>query len=144
MTGKNFTSNSIVRWGGSNRKTTLLNGALYATITAQDIAKVTTAKIDVLDSKTNKVSNVFTFSVTGLSVGIAELTTSPAGSPQSAVGLTTIFHLRWTHTTETWRALDEMDLRLVDGDLIPLWVRYQETRDENGADVSRKWTFWRS
>jgi hypothetical protein len=32
--------------------------------------------------------------------------------------------------------MNEMDLRLVAGEKIPLWVRYQETRDENGDDIS--------
>jgi hypothetical protein len=29
-----------------------------------------------------------------------------------------------------------MDMRLIDDERIPLWVRYQETRDENGNDIS--------
>lgn len=134
--GTNLGTTSVVRWNDSDRKTSFVKGLLYALISAQDIANVTTAKITVFDTATKKVSGAIAFPVTKGTVGIAELTTSPSGAAGSSVGLPTVFYLEWTHTTEAWRAMDEMDLRLIDGEIIPLWVRYQETRDENGADIS--------
>ncbi len=136
VTGTNFTSSSVVRWNGSNRKTVLTKGALYASITAQDIAAVTTAKVDVFDNSTKKASSTVAFRVVKNAVGIAQLTTTPVDNQQSAVGQPMLFNLRWTHTSQPWRTMDEMDLRLTDGEFIPLWVRYQETRNENGEDIS--------
>lgn len=135
ITGQNFNAKSVVRWNGSERKTTLIKNTLYATITAKDIEAVTTAKVDVLDTGTKKASSVVAFRVVKELVGIPELTTLPS-QQGSDVGVQTTFNLRWTHTTKPWRTMDEMELRLTDGELIPLWVRYQETRDENGADIS--------
>jgi hypothetical protein len=124
--GDNLTTNSVVRWNGSNRKTILSKGALVASITAQDIAAATTAKVDVIDGLTKKVSNVVAFSVVKAQVGIAELTIAPeGGGQQSRAGQPTLFTLTWTHTTQPWRTMDEMDLRLVAGEQSGLWVRYQ-------------------
>lgn len=135
VTGQNLTANSVVRWNGSARKTVLVKDALYATITAQDIAVATTAKVDVIDSSTKKASLVVPFPVTKLTVGIAAFSASTGSGQQSAVGLVTTFNLEWTHTdSQPWRTMDEMDVRLVDGDSIPLWVRYQQTTDEDGND----------
>jgi hypothetical protein len=137
VTGQNLTENSVVRWNGSARKTLLVKDALYAVITAQDIAAVTTAKVDVIDNKTKKTSAVAAFPVTKSTVGIAAFSAIADGGQRSAVGLVTTFNLEWTHTDkEPWRTMDEMDLRLVDGDAIPLWVRYQEASDENNEDAS--------
>ncbi len=136
VSGKNFTAKSVVRWNGSDRKTLLDGDKLIALITAQDIAAVMTAKVDVLDTGTKKASATVAFAVVKGVVGIAALTIGPDGIQASAVGQLTVFSLDWTHTTHSWRTMNEMDLRLVDGEKIPLWVRYQETRDANGEDAS--------
>jgi Tol biopolymer transport system component len=135
VTGRNFTANSVVRWSGSNRSTILSNGKLIAVIPSGDINTTKIAAITVRDSSTGKISNSVGFIVKFALVGIAALEIEPAGA-HCAVGQTTVFNLEWTHTTEPWRAMNEMDLRLIDDERIPLWVRYQETRDENGNDVS--------
>jgi Calx-beta domain len=58
----------------------------------------------------------------GLSVGVPELL--PA-NPATAPGDQTTLILRWAHP-ERWRALNTVDLRLLDGDLPVLWVRFDE------------------
>ncbi len=135
VSGKNFTSNSSVHWNGSNRTTILSNGKLIAYIPSSDIKSSKLVAVTVRNNTTGKISNSATFIVKFALVGIAALTIEPAGS-QSGVGQTTVFNLDWTHTSEPWRAMNEMDMRLIDDERIPLWVRYQETRDENGNDIS--------
>ena len=135
VTGRNFTTNSVVRWNGSNRSTILSNGKLIAVIPSSDITSNKIVAVTVRNNTTAKVSNSVSFLVKFALVGIAALTVEPAGT-QSAAGQTTVFNLDWTHTTEPWRAMNEMDMRLIDDERIPLWVRYQETRDENGNDAS--------
>jgi Tol biopolymer transport system component len=134
VTGRNFTANSVVRWNGANRTTILSSGRLIAFIPASDIKTTKIAAVTVRNAD-GKVSNSASFIVKFALVGVAALNIEPAGA-QSAVGQTTVFNLAWTHTTEPWRAMNEMDMRLIDGERIPLWVRYQETRDENGNDIS--------
>jgi hypothetical protein len=137
VTGKNLTATSVVRWNGAVRKTAFSGGALIALIGAADIKAATTAKVDVIDTATKKLSNALSFPVALGKVGIAVLSVEPAGVPQSAVGQLTVFTLRWTHTTQPWRAMNEMDLRLAAGEQVGLWVRYQEARDPDGNDASR-------
>lgn len=57
-----------------------------------------------------------------LTIGVPEL--SPADPVATPDELTTLT-LRWTHP-ERWRALNTVDLRLVDGDRVVLWVRFDE------------------
>ncbi len=136
LKGSNFTTNSVVRWNGSIRKTALSSGALIALIEAADIANATTAKIDVVDSTLKQQSASVPFAVKTAAVGVAELAVETGTFGRSVVGETTVFNLRWTHTSQPWRTMNEMELRLVDDDKIVLWVRYQETRDESDNDIS--------
>ena len=55
-------------------------------------------------------------------VGLSDL--SPAIGSSDA-DITTTFTLTWTHPI-TWRDLNTLDLRLRDGDDIPVWVRFTE------------------
>jgi hypothetical protein len=58
----------------------------------------------------------------GLGVGVPELVPSnPATAPDDPTTLI----LRWVHP-ERWRALNTVDLRLLDGDQPVLWVRFDE------------------
>lgn len=135
VTGTGLTSTSVVRWNGSSRTTILSGGKLIALIRSTDIAASGFARVSVFDNAGGKLSNTVFYFVRGAFVGVPELTIEPGeGSP---AGVPTRFHLAWTHTTETWRAMNEMDMRLVDGETIPLWIRYQESRDEAGNDSSR-------
>lgn len=136
VSGKNLTADAVVQWNGAERKTALSKGVLLAAISARDVAVLGTVKVTVFDRLTSKTSDAVAFAVTKGVVGIAELTTEPPGAAQGPIGDRTVFNLSWTHTSQPWRAMDEMDLRLINGDAIPLWVRYQETRDENGNDIS--------
>jgi hypothetical protein len=58
----------------------------------------------------------------GLGVGVAEL--SPA-DPVTAPGELTELTLRWVHP-QRWRALNTVDLRLIDGDQPVFWARFDE------------------
>jgi len=40
--------------------------------------------------------------------------------------LQTTFTISWTHTTDPWRIIDSLDLRLVNADGIGLWARFTE------------------
>ena len=136
LKGSNFTTNSVVRWNGSIRKTAFSSGALIALIEAADIANATTAKIDVVDSTLKQQSASVAFAVKTAAVGVAELAVETGAFGRSVVDETTVFNLGWTHTSQPWRAMNEMDLRLVDDEKVVLWVRYQETRDESDSDIS--------
>lgn len=58
----------------------------------------------------------------GLSVGVPELVpANPATAPDDQTTLI----LRWTHP-ERWRALNTVDLRLLDGERPVFWVRFDE------------------
>ncbi|MEP7270023.1 MAG: hypothetical protein ABI882_00885, partial [Acidobacteriota bacterium] len=63
--GNSFTSNSVVRWNGSPRTTTFINGTeLHAEILASDIAAVGTALVSVLSPPPGGgASNSVTFSI---------------------------------------------------------------------------------
>lgn len=57
--GSNFQSNSNVRWNGSNRPTTLINGTqLQAQITAADVASAGTAKVTVFTTGSGESAGV--------------------------------------------------------------------------------------
>jgi Tol biopolymer transport system component len=138
VTGQNFTETSVVRWNGSTRRTKFSSRTtLYAAIPSTDIAAATTAKVDVLDTATGKSSNTLLFPVFLGKVGISEIEIEPAeGGQFSLPGKSTLFTLTWTHTSQPWRAMDEMDLRLEGDEQTALWVRYQQSEDQDGKDTS--------
>lgn len=65
ITGANFSTNSIVRWNGSDRPTTFVNSTqITAAISAADIAAIGTAKVTVNNpSSGENLSNSLDFSV---------------------------------------------------------------------------------
>lgn len=58
-------------------------------------------------------SNLRTFSITFPFLGESELVQPPSGST-AAVGVKTSFVISWTHPTDSWRTMQNMDLRLRD------------------------------
>ncbi len=136
VSGENFNATSVVRWNGNQRPTRLVKGILVATVFAGDLGSIGTVKVDVIDTSTKKTTDAVSFPVRRLSVGIPDVTMEPEALFESRVGQTTIFKLAWEHTSQPWRAMNEMDFRLVNDDAIVLWVRYQEARDAQNNDAS--------
>jgi hypothetical protein len=64
VTGTNFAPNSVLRWNGENRPTTVVSATeLTAQIPATDIANVGTAKITVFSPAANASSNEVSFAI---------------------------------------------------------------------------------
>ncbi|MBI1765149.1 MAG: hypothetical protein HYR56_27370, partial [Acidobacteria bacterium] len=64
VTGTNFSANSVLRWNGEARPTTLVSVTeLTAQITAADIANVGTAKLTVFSPAANAASNEISFTI---------------------------------------------------------------------------------
>lgn len=82
VTGTNFAANSVLRWNGESRPTTIVNVTeLTAQITAADIANVGTAKVTVFSTAANAASNEFTFTINQATRPLPRIT---ALSPENA------------------------------------------------------------
>ncbi len=68
-------------------------------------------------------SNSLNLTVLANNVGFSSLTPETG---RVDVGLQTTFTISWTHTTDPWRVIDSLDLRLVNADGIGLWARFTE------------------
>jgi uncharacterized repeat protein (TIGR01451 family) len=71
-------------------------------------------------------SNIASFSVTNPALGTSELV-SPTANSAATVGVKTTLAISWTHPTDSWRTMQNMDLRLRDQDgRVAAWVRVVE------------------
>ena len=81
VVGTNFMANSVVRWNGNDRPTTMDTGnSLVAQISASDVATAGTAAITVFNSGTGGgTSSASTFTVTPGAVDPQSIAVDPAG-----------------------------------------------------------------
>jgi uncharacterized repeat protein (TIGR01451 family) len=71
-------------------------------------------------------SNIASFAITDPSLGASELV-SPSANSTATVGVKTGFVISWTHPTDSWRTMQNMDLRLRDQDgNAAAWIRVVE------------------
>ncbi len=90
VTGTNFAANSVLRWNGENRATTVVSVTeLTAQITAADIANVGTAKLTVFSPAANAASNEFTFTINQATRPLPRITAlSPATATAGGAAFT--------------------------------------------------------
>ncbi|GAA5526343.1 hypothetical protein [Herpetosiphon gulosus] len=123
VSGTGFVASSKVFVDGIERPTTFLNNVQ---INFSIPANTTLGNHSVIvrnPTPGGGDSNSVNLAVLRNSVGFSSITPDTGGVD---VGWQTTFTISWTHTTDPWRIIDSLDLRLVNADGIGLWARFTE------------------
>lgn len=133
----NLPRGARVFWNGKERPTRQRSqSTLAASISAADVAKASIATITLKDKGNNQLSvNTVRFPIVERKVGLNEVKID-GNQSASFVGQPTQITLEWTHTTLAWRGMDVMDIRLANDERVALWIRYQESKADDGSDTS--------
>jgi len=131
--GHEFLNGANVLVNGVPRSTQFVNtSTLRVAVLSADISVAGEAPINVVNPAPNGCAlAATTLTVKKSGVGITQVT--PANG-YSTVGITTTFTISWTHPTDNWRLLDNLDFRMSDTLTPTLWVRFHEAK--NGTDAS--------
>lgn len=123
VNGTGFVANSKVVVAGVERTTTFINSNRLefsmAATTSQGTYSVLVRNPEPGGGDSNSVT-------LGVSVGIVGLSSITPNIGGTDVDLQTTFNVSWTHTTDPWRIIEHLDLRLVDSDGVALWARFTE------------------
>lgn len=133
--GSGFIPQSEVRWNGSLRSKYYSSDRLmYMRVRGSDInfPAPRTASVTVRNpAPGGGTSNTATFAITFPFLGESELVAPESGSSVAA-GLKQTFVISWTHPTDSWRVMQNMDLRLRDeNNNTALWVRLVEGQPDS-------------
>ncbi|XSG75112.1 DUF11 domain-containing protein [Herpetosiphon llansteffanensis] len=123
VNGTGFVANSKVVVAGTEHSTSFISSnrlefSMPAT-TNQGLYSVLVRNPTPGGGDSNSVSLRVSFGI----VGVSSITPNVGGTD---VDLQTTFSVSWTHTTDPWRIIEHLDLRLVDGDGVALWARFTE------------------
>jgi uncharacterized repeat protein (TIGR01451 family) len=123
VNGTGFVANSKVVVDGTERSTSFISGTRLEFFMAATSAL---GGYDVLvrnPTPGGGDSNIVELRVVLGVVGLSSVTPNSGGTE---VDLQTTFTVSWTHTTDPWRVIEHLDLRLVDADGLGLWARFTE------------------
>lgn len=123
VNGSGFVANAKVLVNGGEKGTTFVNSNRLEFFMS---AISSLGSYDVLvrnPAPGGGDSNVAILRVVQGIVGISSVTPNMGGTD---VDLQTTFVVSWTHTTDSWRVIEHLDLRLVDADGVGLWARFTE------------------
>lgn len=123
VSGTGFGASSKVFVDGIERPTTFLNNVQINFSMPVNTALGNHSVIVRNPTPGGGDSNSVNLAVLRNSVGFSSITPDTGGVD---VGLQTTFTISWTHTTDPWRIIDSLDLRLVNADGIGLWARFTE------------------
>ncbi len=123
VNGTGFVANSKVIVEGVERTTTFISSNRLefsmAATSAQGFYTVLVSNPTPGGGDSNSVT-------LGVSVGFVGLSSITPNIGGTDVDLQTTFNVSWTHTTDPWRIIEHLDLRLVDSDGVALWARFTE------------------
>ncbi|BCX05496.1 MAG: hypothetical protein KatS3mg053_3434 [Candidatus Roseilinea sp.] len=118
LRGVNFTPQSQALWNGQLR-TSLFESStrLWMRVRGSDLGTPwpRNVNVQVRNPYPGGGSNFRTFNITFPILGESELVQPAAGSVVP-IGVKTTFVISWTHPTDSWRTMQNMDLRLRDQD----------------------------
>lgn len=116
LRGMNFTPQSQVLWNGLLRTSLFESSSrLWMRVRGSDLGTPWPRNVNVQVRNPNPGggSNFRTFNITFPFLGESELMQPVAGSVVP-IGVKTTFVISWTHPTDSWRTMQNMDLRLRD------------------------------
>jgi subtilisin len=132
INGANFLSSSITRLNGVNSPTFYSNSErIWIYLYPSNLSSVTTHSIDVVNPGPGGGTSLpFSFVVTAAFNGESRLL-----APQeltTSVGEKTEFAVEWVHPTDSWRNMQNMELKLADDAFgSSLWLRLTEDNPES-------------
>ncbi len=130
ISGSGFTSQTQAYWNGQLRTRSFTNSTrMWIRVRGSDLALPwpRTVAIQVRNPEPGGgYSNPRNFNVTFPFLGESELV-QPASGATAMTGITTTFVVSWTHPTDSWRTMQNMDLRLRDqNNQVAAWIRIVE------------------
>ena len=148
INGENFLPTSVVRWDGFNKYTLFVNnGFLWFYVYPTDLRVSGPHAITVYNpAPGGGVSNAQSFFVS-----FARLGTSALLAPESSAipaDLSTTLAISWTHPTDSWRVMQNIDFWFEDSESVPLFkLRFTEGNptsrlsllDTEGTAVAGGW-----
>ncbi|MCB0120990.1 MAG: S8 family serine peptidase, partial [Caldilineaceae bacterium] len=145
--GSGFTPQTLAYWNGQSRTPFYSSSTrMWIRVRGSDLGLPWPrgATIQVRNPEPGGgYSNPRTFNITFPFLGTSELI-QPESGATVVTGIQTTFVLSWTHPSESWRTMQQMDLRLRDqNNKVAAWIRVVERpgatsvyRLLNGAEVS--------
>ncbi len=146
ISGSGFTAQTQAYWNGQLRTKSFTNSTrMWIRVRGSDLALPwpRNATVQVRNPEPGGgYSNPRNFNVTFPFLGESELV-QPASGATAITGITTTFVVSWTHPTDSWRTMQNMDLRLRDqNNKVAAWIRVVEQPGEgstyrllNGAET---------
>lgn len=137
INGSGFTSQSQAYWNGQLRTSSFTNSnRMWIRVRGGDLTLPwpRTATIQVRNPEPGGgYSNPRNFSITFPLLGESELV-QPAAGAIALTGIKTTFVISWTHPTDSWRTMQNMDLRLRDQNgNVAAWIRIVEHPGESST-----------
>ncbi len=137
INGSGFTSQTQAYWNGQLRTSSFTNSTrMWIRVRGSDLSLPwpRTVAIQVRNPEPGGgYSNPRNFSVTFPFLGESELV-QPESGATAITGITTTFVVSWTHPTDSWRTMQNMDLRLRDqNNNVAAWIRIVEHPGEGST-----------
>jgi uncharacterized repeat protein (TIGR01451 family) len=137
LNGQNFTPQTQVYWNGALRSGSYTSSTrFWMRVRGSDLGLPwpRTAQIHARNPQPGGgASNQLSFNITFPFLGESELV-QPAADSMVTTGISTTFVISWTHPDDSWRTMQNMDLRLRDQDgRVAAWVRIVERPGETSV-----------
>jgi uncharacterized repeat protein (TIGR01451 family) len=137
INGSGFTAQTQAYWNGQLRTKSFTNSnRMWIRVRGSDLGLPwpRNATIQVRNPEPGGgYSNPRTFNITFPFLGESELV-QPASGETAITGIKTTFVISWTHPTDSWRTMQNMDLRLRDQNgNVAAWIRVVERPGEGST-----------